>query len=129
MAGNEYGSGSSRDWAAKGPYLQGVKIVIAQSFERIHRTNLVGMGILPLQFKEGESPKSLGLNGDEEFDFDLSDLKVGGIVKVKAQDSHRKVEFELKTRLDTEPELAYYRNGGILHYVLRNLASDDKPKS
>ena len=87
------------------------------------------MGILPLQFKEGESPKSLGLNGDEEFDFDLSDLKVGGIVKVKAQDSHRKVEFELKTRLDTEPELAYYRNGGILHYVLRNLASDDKPKS
>ena len=69
------------------------------------------------------------MNGDEEFDFDLSELKVGGTVKVQAHDSHRKVEFELKTRLDTEPELAYYRNGGILHYVLRNLASDDKPKN
>ena len=82
------------------------------------------MGILPLQFKEGESAKSLGLSGEEEFDFDLSNLEVGGTIKVIATDSHHKVQFEVKTRLDTEPELAYYRNGGILHYVLRNLASE-----
>mmetsp|Transcript_25824 Transcript_25824/g.18276 ORF Transcript_25824/g.18276 Transcript_25824/m.18276 type:complete len:172 (+) Transcript_25824:577-1092(+) len=120
MAGNEYGSGSSRDWAAKGPYLQGVKAVIAQSYERIHRSNLVGMGILPLQFKAGESADSHGLTGHETFDLDIQggDLKVGQDVMVKASNGK---SFNVVCRLDTEPEIAYYQNGGILHYVLRKL--------
>ncbi len=103
--------------------------MLAESYERIHRTNLVGMGILPLQFKECESAKQFNLSGEEEFSFDLSDLQVGSSVKVTAKDTHRKMEFEVKVRLDTEPELTYYRNGGILHYVLRSLAEDKTPIS
>ena len=120
LAGKEYGSGSSRDWAAKGPYLQGVRAVIAQSYERIHRSNLVGMGILPLQFKDGENAETFGLNGTEQFDIDLQ----GGNLKVN-QDVHVKTKcgksFTVQCRLDTDPEVAYFQNGGILNYVLRKL--------
>jgi aconitate hydratase len=117
LAGKEYGSGSSRDWAAKGPRLLGVRFVIAESYERIHRSNLVGMGILPLQFPDGESAESLGLTGEEEFDLDP--LEEGAkALKVKAGD----VEFEARVRVDTPNEWAYLRHGGILHYVLRGLA-------
>jgi aconitate hydratase len=120
LAGQEYGSGSSRDWAAKGPYLQGVKAVIAQSFERIHRSNLIGMGVLPLQFKNGESAETLGLKGNETFSIQLNggELKVGQDVEVKTGDGRTVV---VKCRLDTDVEVAYFRNGGILHYVLRKL--------
>ena len=120
LAGNEYGSGSSRDWAAKGPYLQGVKAVIAQSYERIHRSNLVGMGILPMQFKAGESADTLKLTGKEQFNIDLQggNLKVGQDITVTT-DCGKK--FTAICRLDTEPEIDYLKNGGILHYVLRKL--------
>jgi aconitate hydratase len=120
LAGKEYGSGSSRDWAAKGPYLQGVKAVIAQTYERIHRSNLVGMGILPLQFKDGEGADSLGLTGKEQFSINLNegDLKVGQEIEVEASNGTR---FTAIVRLDTAPEIAYFQNGGILHYVLRKL--------
>ena len=120
FAGNEYGAGSSRDWAAKGPYLQGIKAVIAQSYERIHRSNLVGMGVLPLQFKEGQSADSLGLTGKETFSIDLKggNLNVGQDIEVTASTGKK---FIAKVRLDTEPEKQYYQNGGILHYVLRKL--------
>ncbi|HEX7243940.1 MAG TPA: aconitate hydratase [Solirubrobacterales bacterium] len=117
LAGKEYGSGSSRDWAAKGTKLLGVRAVIAESFERIHRSNLIGMGVLPLQFPEGESVESLGLIGEETFD--VGDIEGGEAkrVTVKAGD----VEFEATVRLDTPNEVAYYLNGGILQTVLRNL--------
>jgi len=120
LAGKEYGSGSSRDWAAKGPYLQGIKAVIAQSYERIHRSNLLGMGILPLEFKNGEGAESLGLNGHETFSFEFggNTLSVGQDVTVTASTGKT---FVCKCRLDTEPEVAYYQNGGILRYVLRKL--------
>lgn len=120
LAGAEYGSGSSRDWAAKGPYLLGIKAVIAQSFERIHRSNLAGMGILPLEFKKGESADTLGLKGTEKFDIDLrgGNLKVAEWIKVRT-DSGK--EFEAKVRLDTDVEIEYFKNGGILQYVLRKL--------
>jgi aconitate hydratase len=120
LAGNEYGSGSSRDWAAKGPYLQGVKVVIAQSYERIHRSNLVGMGILPLQFKKGENADSLGLNGSETFNIKLNggNLKVGQDLEVTTSTGKK---FNAIVRIDTDPELQYFNNGGILHYVLRKL--------
>lgn len=120
LAGKEYGSGSSRDWAAKGPYLQGVKAVIAQTYERIHRSNLVGMGILPLQFKEGEGADSLGLNGTEQFSISLNggDLKVNQEIEVT---SNTGKSFHAIVRLDTAVEIAYFQNGGILHYVLRKL--------
>lgn len=119
LAGKEYGSGSSRDWAAKGPFMQGIKVVIAQSYERIHRSNLLGMGILPLQFKEGEGADSLGFTGKETFSFDLGDtLRVGQDVTVTASNG---TTFAAKCRLDTDPEVAYYMNGGILRYVLRKL--------
>jgi aconitate hydratase len=120
LAGNEYGSGSSRDWAAKGPYLQGIKAVIAQSYERIHRSNLVGMGILPLQFKAGESADSLGLKGTEQFNIDTQggNFKVGQDVTVTTNCGKK---FTVVCRLDTDPEIAYYQNGGILQYVLRKL--------
>lgn len=119
LAGKEYGSGSSRDWAAKGPYLQGVKAVIAESYERIHRSNLLGMGILPLQFNAGDSSESLGLNGQEAFSFDLGDsISVGQTITVST-DSGK--SFTVKSRLDTDPEVAYFMNGGILRYVLRKL--------
>jgi aconitate hydratase len=116
LAGKEYGSGSSRDWAAKGPHLQGVKFVLAESYERIHRSNLVGMGILPLQFPDGENAESLGLTGEETFDLDT--LEDGArTLKVKADDK----EFEARVRIDTPNEWLYYRHGGILLFVLRQL--------
>ncbi|KAK3027934.1 hypothetical protein RJ639_039401 [Escallonia herrerae] len=122
LAGAEYGSGSSRDWAAKGPMLQGVKAVIAKSFERIHRSNLVGMGIIPLCFKPGEDADTLGLTGHERYTIDLprkvSDLRPGQDVTVTT-DSGK--SFACTSRFDTEVELAYFDHGGILHYVLRNL--------
>jgi aconitate hydratase len=136
IAGKEYGSGSSRDWAAKGPNLLGVKAVIAQSYERIHRSNLVGMGILPLQFHSGESAESLGLTGDEKFDISgLSELlghKLSGRREVKviatAPDSTKK-EFYTVMRIDTPQEVLYYQHGGILQYVLRQLvAGREKPE-
>ncbi len=122
LAGKEYGTGSSRDWAAKGTLLLGVKTVIAQSFERIHRSNLVGMGVLPLQFKEGDSADSLGLDGTETFD--IEGLSAGATsVTVKAtKEGGETSEFEAKVRIDTPKEWDYYQNGGILHYVLRQLA-------
>jgi aconitate hydratase len=127
LAGKEYGSGSSRDWAAKGPSLLGVRVVIAESYERIHRSNLVGMGILPLQFLEGESTESLGLEGDEVFDvLDLSDaIKPGQTVRVSAKPAAGGAarEFKARVRIDTPVEVEYYKNGGILRAVLRRLAA------
>lgn len=119
VAGKEYGSGSSRDWAAKGPYFQGIKAVIAESYEKIHRSNLLGMGILPLQFKAGEGAESHGLTGSETFSIDRGD-KLSVNQEVTVTTSTGKV-ISCITRLDTEPEIAYYQNGGILQYVLRNL--------
>ena len=124
IAGKEYGTGSSRDWAAKGPMLQGVKAVIAESFERIHRSNLVGMGVLPLQFVDGQNAESLGLKGDEVFDItgladDMSPLSLM-TVKATKQDGSV-VKFKAKALLNTEVEVNYFRNGGILHTVLRNM--------
>ncbi len=124
LAGKEYGTGSSRDWAAKGPLLQGVKAVIAESFERIHRSNLVGMGILPLKFMDGQNAESLGLKGDEIFDIEgLSDkMAPKSIINVKAKKSDGSaIEFKTTALLNTDVEVNYYRNGGILHTVLRNL--------
>lgn len=122
LAGAEYGSGSSRDWAAKGPMLLGVKAVIAKSFERIHRSNLVGMGIIPLCYKPGEDADTLGLTGHERFTIDLpskiSEIKPGQDVKVTT-DSGK--SFTCIARFDTEVELAYFNHGGILPYVIRNL--------
>jgi aconitate hydratase len=121
LAGKEYGSGSSRDWAAKGTALLGVKAVIAESYERIHRSNLIGMGVLPLQFPAGENAASLGLTGEETFEITgitaLNDGAAPRTVKVKAGD----VEFDAVVRIDTPGEADYYRNGGIMQYVLRNL--------
>jgi aconitate hydratase len=125
LAGKEYGTGSSRDWAAKGVQLQGVRAVIAESFERIHRSNLVGMGVLPLQFKPGESAKSLGLTGYETFEILGLDanLKPGQVYTVRATTDEGKVtQFEVVSRIDTPVEANYYRNGGILQTVLRKLA-------
>ncbi len=124
LAGKEYGTGSSRDWAAKGPMLQGVKAVIAESFERIHRSNLVGMGVLPLRFTQGQNAESLGLNGSEVFTIEgLNDqIKPQSEITVKAQKSNGDVvEFKATVLLNTDVEVNYYRNGGILHTVLRNL--------
>ncbi len=129
LAGKEYGSGSSRDWAAKGPNLLGVRAVIAESFERIHRSNLVGMGILPLQFEEGQNVESLGLTGEEVYDFaGLTDLLKSKFangrtlkVKTKSADGSAK-DFNAKVRIDTPQEIEYYEHGGILLYVLRQLA-------
>jgi aconitate hydratase len=123
LAGREYGSGSSRDWAAKGPALQGVRAVIAQSFERIHRSNLVGMGILPLQFPEGQGAESLGLDGHETFTIrGIAGARPGGTLTVEARrESGEEVGFEATVRLDSETDLDYYRHGGILQMVLRQL--------
>ena len=127
LAGKEYGSGSSRDWAAKGPALLGVKAVIAQSYERIHRSNLVGMGVVPLEFPQGESASSLGLDGEEVFSIDgLEDLNTGilpRVVEVSAlHPNGHQVTFEARVRIDTETEADYYRHGGVLQFVLRQLA-------
>jgi aconitate hydratase len=128
LAGKEYGSGSSRDWAAKGPALLGVKVVIAESYERIHRSNLVGMGILPLQYMEGESAASLGLNGQETIEVvgiadAIAESFAGGrILEVKAaKPDGTGFSFKVNVRIDTPQEIHYYRNGGILQYVLRQL--------
>ncbi len=122
LAGKEYGSGSSRDWAAKGVALLGVRAIIAESFERIHRSNLVGMGVLPLQFKNGESRTVIGLKGDELFDIsDLKNLTPNKEIKITATtQTGTKIEFNVIVRLDSLIETAYYQNGGILQYVLRN---------
>ena len=124
LAGKEYGTGSSRDWAAKGTTLLGVKAVIAESFERIHRSNLVGMGVLPLQFMDGEGVQAHGLKGDEQISIvGINDnLKPGQMLKVQAKKADGSTaEFEVKCRIDTGNELEYYRSGGILHYVLRQM--------
>ena len=125
LAGSEYGTGSSRDWAAKGTYLLGVKAVIATSFERIHRSNLVGMGVLPLTFVEGESHETLGLDGTEMFSIPVTD-EVQPLQSLTVTADHpdgSSKQFEVSVRLDTPVEVEYYRNGGILHTVLRQLAS------
>jgi len=127
LAGKEYGSGSSRDWAAKGVALLGVRAVIAESFERIHRTNLVGMGVLPLQFRAGENAARLGLTGRETFHVEgvASSLNGGrrkASVRAVAEDGTEQ-QFGVDVRVDTPQEVEYYRNGGILPYVLRQLAS------
>ncbi|KAF5061313.1 Aconitate hydratase A [anaerobic digester metagenome] len=123
LAGKEYGTGSSRDWAAKGPHLLGVRAVIAESFERIHRSNLVGMGVLPLQFEPGLSASSLGLDGSEEYDIELMELRPRAPVMVVARKDGKAIAFKAVARLDTPVEVDYYRNGGILQTVLRNLVA------
>ena len=127
LAGKDYGSGSSRDWAAKGPKLQGVKAVIAVSFERIHRSNLVGMGIIPLVFMHGESAEVLQLTGKETFSIDLSGkaLDVNAVLEVQVSGGKT---FKVKSRLDTAAEVVYYRNGGVLQYVVRKLLKEGKAK-
>jgi aconitate hydratase len=128
LAGKEYGNGSSRDWAAKGPYLQGVKVVIAESFERIHRSNLVGMGILPLQFLPGQSAESLGLSGKEVFDVvGLADAVAAGFADGRELTVRAgSIEFKALVRIDTPQEIQYYIHGGILQYVLRQLLAESK---
>jgi aconitate hydratase len=125
IAGKEYGTGSSRDWAAKGTVLLGVRAVIAESFERIHRSNLVGMGVLPLQFREGESAATYGLAGTEKYTITgIGDLKPRQDVEVKVTpDEGAEFSFTARCRIDTYNELEYFRSGGILHYVLRRLAA------
>lgn len=123
LAGKEYGSGSSRDWAAKGPALLGVKAVIAESFERIHRSNLVGMGILPLQFMEGDSAASLGLEGNERFTIPAATPDNKKVTVIANKPDGKVVTFSTLVRIDTPKEYTYFQHGGILHYVLRNLAS------
>jgi aconitate hydratase len=124
IAGSEYGSGSSRDWAAKGTLLLGVKAVIAVSFERIHRSNLIGMGVLPLQFIDGDSAQSLGLTGKEAFDIEgLASAKVRTVTVTATKAGGARVRFEARVRIDTPKERDYFEHGGILHYMLRQLAS------
>ncbi len=122
LAGKEYGSGSSRDWAAKGTALLGVRAVIAESFERIHRSNLIGMGVVPLQLPEGETPESLAITGEETFDVgDLRDGNAKSVAVTAAREGADPIEFEARVRLDTPNEVRYLQNGGILHRVLRDL--------
>ncbi|NOX60311.1 MAG: aconitate hydratase, partial [Planctomycetes bacterium] len=124
LAGKDYGMGSSRDWAAKGTFLLGIKAVIAESFERIHRSNLVGMGVLPLCFADGATAKSLGLTGEESFTIDVDDnVKPRQTIQVSAIDRDgATIAFSTTCRIDTPVEVEYYRNGGILHTVLRKMA-------
>jgi aconitate hydratase len=127
LAGKEYGTGSSRDWAAKGPNLLGIKAAIAESFERIHRTNLIGMGVLPLQFMPGGNAPSLGLDGHEVFSIaGLEEFNAGPVPKevlvTARRDDGSTVEFQTIVRIDTPMEAEYFRHGGILRYVLRQLA-------
>jgi aconitate hydratase len=127
LAGKEYGTGSSRDWAAKGTMLLGVKAVIAESFERIHRSNLIGMGVLPLQYKDSQNAQSLGLTGKETFEIVGLNRGAAKTVKVIARSDDRTTkEFEARLRIDTPKELDYYQHGGILQYVLRQLATNSK---
>src|SRR3712207_2793900 len=127
LAGKEYGTGSSRDWAAKGSFLLGVRAVIAESFERIHRSNLIGMGVLPLQFASGENVDSLGLTGNETYDIQgLADLSPGAELTVRATgDDGGATEFKARARVDSPVEVEYLRNGGILQTVLRQLLKED----
>ena len=124
LAGKEYGTGSSRDWAAKGTFLLGVKAVIAESFERIHRSNLVGMGVLPLVFMNGQDRKSLNIKGDEQIDIlGLEDLKPRQTLDLVIRRADGTVDkAQVMSRIDTADEVEYYKNGGILHYVLRGMA-------
>ena len=122
LAGKEYGSGSSRDWAAKGTRLLGVRAVIAESYERIHRSNLVGMGVLPLQFRPGESASSLGLTGEEEISIAGVDGGDAKEVTVRAGEK----EFTARVRIDTPKEVDYFKHGGILRFVLRGLLADSE---
>ena len=127
LAGKEYGTGSSRDWAAKGPALLGVKVVIAESFERIHRSNLVGMGVIPLQFLEGENSDSLNLNGSEIYDFEGLEKTIVPNSKIKVnvtRENGEKFSFYTMIRIDTEIEAEYYYNGGLLPYVLRKMVKE-----
>jgi aconitate hydratase len=126
IAGKEYGSGSSRDWAAKGPRLLGVRAVIADSYERIHRSNLVGMGILPLQFLPGENAETLKLTGEEVFEISgvqslVEKFAAGRQITVRATVNDKTTEFKALVRIDTPQEALYYANGGILQFVLRQL--------
>lgn len=124
LAGREYGTGSSRDWAAKGTLLLGVKVVIAESFERIHRSNLIGMGVAPLQFLPGQNVASLGLTGREVFDVEgLSRGDAREVTVTATPDKGKPLQFTARLRIDTPKEREYYRHGGILQYVLRQLAS------
>jgi aconitate hydratase len=127
IAGKEYGSGSSRDWAAKGPRLQGVRAVIAETYERIHRSNLVGMGVLPLQFINNESATTLGLDGTETFDITgiADSLEAHGELRVTAhREGAADIEFSVECRIDSDVELDYYRHGGVLQLVLRRMLAD-----
>jgi aconitate hydratase len=127
LAGKEYGTGSSRDWAAKGTMLLGVKAVVAESFERIHRSNLIGMGVLPLQFKDGDTAQSLGLTGKESFEIiGLNGGAAKMVTVVATPPSGPAIKFEARVRIDTPKEREYYQHGGILQYVLRQLASGSK---
>ena len=126
LAGKEYGSGSSRDWAAKGPRLLGVAAVLAESFERIHRSNLVGMGVLPLQFRPGETAEGLGLTGFETYDIEglAGGIKPGQTVSIRVRtDGGKEKTIQAILRIDTPYEIQYYQHGGILQYVLRQLIS------
>jgi aconitate hydratase len=126
LGGKDYGMGSSRDWAAKGTILLGVDAVIVESYERIHRSNLIGMGVLPLQYKDGDTAESLGLDGTETFDIPLDDdLEAGQDVEVIAtKEDGTDIRFTAVNRCDTPIEVEYYRHGGILHYVLRDYLSN-----
>ena len=129
IAGKEYGTGSSRDWAAKGPALLGVKVVIAESFERIHRSNLVGMGIVPLKFQDGDSFENLRLDGSEHYDFfDLEDkISPNSEIEVLAKkEDGSEVRFKTLLRIDTQIEAEYYFNGGLLPFVLRKMVRESK---
>ena len=124
LAGKEYGSGSSRDWAAKGPRLLAVSAVIAESYERIHRSNLVGMGILPLQYKSGDNAESLGLSGKEIYSINgLQNGTAKTVTVIAINSDGGEKSLEANVRIDTPQEIEYYQNGGILHYVLRQLAA------
>jgi aconitate hydratase len=125
LAGKDYGMGSSRDWAAKGTMLLGVKAAIAESYERIHRSNLVGMGVLPLQFLDGQTAATLGLDGTETFSIAVNDrVEPRQKIEVTAvKTDGTKVQFDTLCRIDTPVEVDYYRNGGILHTVLRRMAA------
>ena len=130
LAGKEYGSGSSRDWAAKGTLLLGVRAVIAESYERIHRSNLVGMGVLPLEFEDGKNAESLGLTGEETFDFvglpemlDTNFAKGRDLAVRVTPNGGPPREIRARVRIDTPQEILYYQHGGILQYVLRQLSA------
>ena len=126
LAGKEYGTGSSRDWAAKGTKLLGVSAVIAESYERIHRSNLIGMGVLPLEYKPGESAETLGLTGSEILTIDLSSLSPQCKLTISAENESESQNFEVIVRIDTPKELAYFQHGGILNYVLRQIHQSKK---